>query len=373
MRTGRGVSLLELLATPRTVPELRQLLPVSPQAIHQHLKRLLDRGMVARVETFGVGARHAYVQARKFSSVHSLRKWKPRLREADASVLSALPAESTVLAHEVARIAGVGQTAMTSAIRRLEGLGLVKGARDGWLRTLRITKMGLNHPQYGATTMRAPDYAPERSMNRQAAEVLLVIHALGEARSLEITLLTGATRTGGAVATANVIQRLKKSGFVVTRAGVPGSQRCHRLSAAGRRRAEGLRRSLPFPDPETLRRRLDREMRDYRRRQSLRMGARAVGRRWSGRGGDLVDLLRQNGPLPYEMINKLLPRPYPNPRSVDSMLRRLAKSGDAIIVESPVRGRRRSNLWGVPPNTTPRAGATMQLRDRARKQRGRNL
>jgi len=55
-------------------------------------------------------------------------------------MLSALPAKSTVLAHEVARIARVGQTAMTSAIRRLEGMGLVKGDRDRRLRTPRITR-----------------------------------------------------------------------------------------------------------------------------------------------------------------------------------------------------------------------------------------
>lgn len=76
-------------------------------------------------------------------------------------MLGALPAKSTVLAHEVARIAGVGQTAMTSAIRRLEGVGLVKVDCDGRLRTLWITERGLNHPQYDATTMKVPGYAPE--------------------------------------------------------------------------------------------------------------------------------------------------------------------------------------------------------------------
>jgi len=49
--------------------------------------------------------------------------------------------------------------------------------------------------------MKVPGYAPEFRMNRQAVEVLLVIHALGEASSLEITLLTASTTAGRPVAT----------------------------------------------------------------------------------------------------------------------------------------------------------------------------
>jgi len=64
-----------LLATPRTAPELCESLRVSPQVVHQHPKRLIDRRIVARVRIFGVSAPHVYFRARKFSSTQSVKKW----------------------------------------------------------------------------------------------------------------------------------------------------------------------------------------------------------------------------------------------------------------------------------------------------------
>jgi len=298
-RTTRQTSsrLLSLLTKPRTTLELRKLSHTSPQNVDQQLKRLMRRTIVQRFEIFGEAARYVYVRSDSHS-MNSAQTREPKLRPVDATVLSTLQTDVASPVHRIAQIVGRDLSVTTHSVLRLAKLRLVTLTRAGRLRVARITRTGLDHSQYDRAAAKAAPYDARLAIGEESIKALLVINALGRARSREITLVTGLRKyREGGTGTANLIQWLTEKGYVSSTSGRPGSQRYHQLTASGREHAAFFLTRIPFPTPAQVRRRLRRELMHLHERQSAVARERAKKRA----------LVRETGPPAPEGANALHP------------------------------------------------------------------
>jgi hypothetical protein len=288
----------DLLVTPKTAVELREILLVSRQAVDQHLKRLIRRELVRRVPAIGDVGQHVYLRTGDRVAL-ALRERTVKLGGNAARLLSTLPPDAPV---RLVDLIGRGPSSMT----------------------LRET-MDFDQP---------------------SLEILLTIYALGAARSIDLTLCTGIGRyrKGKGAGMGNYVQRLEDVGFlgIVNSAADGHPQYC--LTKAGLAYVNTLRGLVKFPQATKLRQRLGAARAKYRGEQSARSlsaGSRGPGRRLVS----IVTLLRQRGPLPTTEINALLPEPYPNPKSINLAMQMLCDRGEVIVKD---RAPGRAIMWSVP-------------------------
>jgi predicted transcriptional regulator len=270
--------ILGLLDGPKTTSELREKLGLSRQAIHQKLKRLTRQGVVRRVTISGEVARHAYLPAAGASAATLATRFAD-LRLTDARLLSALRSDAECAAPDVARIVARGSSVEHKQVARLAKIGLITFTHVGRVRVLRITKRGIEHPQYKTNAPKAPPHDPTRRSSRRTIRIMILLHALGQARTVDLTLLTRFRKpAAGHAGTAHVIHRLKKTGYVEEVPHTYQSQPPYRLTSGGRKRVASLIRHVPVPDPADLRRRLCQELARFSQARSRRARPRAIKR-----------------------------------------------------------------------------------------------
>lgn len=340
----------DLLETPQTAVELREMVGVTRQAIEQTLKRLMNGGLIKRVDALGERGQHLYIRAEQ-SSTEALVTRSPNLREPSARILSSLPPDAPA---RVTDVIGRGPASMLPRkyLHRLEALGLVEfaGARNKFIVTL--TNRGREHPQYALDAPKVRRLAQSIDFDQPALEVLLTIHALGAARSLEITLATGIGRhrKGRGRGTGNYIQGLEKRELIEETD--PSTKKGHpryRLTKMGLALIASLRGEIPFPDPNEVRLRLEAERTKYvseqvKRQQTVRQVQQSH-RAQASRAPAIIAMLKDQGPLDKHQINALLAKPFAHPRSIDLVLQIMHKRGQISKIE---RGGKKPALWAIP-------------------------
>lgn len=329
------LKVLDLVERPRSLAEIRDLCGFTRQRADQILKKLMAAGRVRRVNNPAEAGRWLYVR-KEMRSDAALVDRPPRLPKAVAAVLSGVPPGETVTVHGLVDLLKANPISMAKRLDRLTATGLLDLVELGIrrIKVLRLTARGAAHPQYLPGVPKAEPYVHDKAVDSRLTEILLVIATLGEARSLEITLLTGIGRTGrrqtGFRGVGNFVQQLEAVGLVEpVRVHCEGKKKPHpmyRLTISGQQAVAVLRGQVEFPDPEALARRRDEVVREYWQQHRER------GRAQHGPQGRTVllsELLREHGPLPTDAINEMLSDPYPNPRSIHLALRTLVDRGEA--------------------------------------------
>jgi DNA-binding MarR family transcriptional regulator len=248
--------LYEMLEVPRSAVELRELLHVSRQAVDQYLKRLVEQGLVKRIESYGERGHHVYLHSNK--AAHALlSKRAPSLSSASAKLLSLIPLDSPVRIRDVSGTGG-GSTQRRNMLYRMRALGLVDivGVRHRVF--IQLTDRGRRHPQWDANADKAPPLSKVVNFERPTINVLLAIYALQSAKSLDLTLGLGIGRgrRGHGVGTGNYVQQLEQSGLIES---VPQTSKGHpsyRLTTSGISFVAAFRGQVEFFDASVLRSRI---------------------------------------------------------------------------------------------------------------------
>jgi DNA-binding MarR family transcriptional regulator len=271
---GTG-AILGFFDGPKTVRELEAKLGVSKQAVHQKLRRLVKQGSVRRVKSYGWLSRHLYLPTALVSAT-GVECRIADLRPIDVRVLSALRSDTPSAAPDIAQAVGYRWSLGNKQAARLEKLGLITLTRAGRVRLLRITKEGIEHPQYQARAPKARAYRGVQRTSQRAVNIMLLLHALGKGRTVDLTLLTRfrtpADKTAG---TAQVVQRLKRGGYIEKLPNTSSLQPPYRLTKLGSERVASLVGKIPFPDPANVRRRLRDELTRFSEGYSRRHRSRA--------------------------------------------------------------------------------------------------
>src|SRR5262249_12387361 len=141
-----------------------------------------------------------------------------------------------------------------------------------------ITKKGAAHPQYRPEARKAYAYNATQRMSPRTIKILLLLHALGRARTVELTLLAKfRTSAGVRASTGWIVERLKKAGHIQ---GFPGGNVAHppyRLTKSGRRIIASLV-GVAFPPSDKIRHRLRRELALFSEEYAARSRSRAFKR-----------------------------------------------------------------------------------------------
>lgn len=352
----------ELLKTPRTAVELRESLQVTRQAIEQSVKRMMERGLIKRVSAIGERGSHLYVRADQQTSA-AISARAPNLRLPTAQILSTLPMEAPA---RLVDVVGRGNASLMPKrhIRHLVALGLVELAGPKKRVIVKLTNRGREHPQYDQDSAKVAPLSQSIDLDRPTLDLLLIIHALGTARSIDITMLTGIGRgsKGKGKGTGQHVQQLQLRNLI-ERVQQPGSKghSAYRLTKSALGWIATLRGQIQFPDPDEVRRRLEAAHTQYRRDQSERSRRYATPpsfRPDAGRMPAIIALLRANGPLDKHRINALLPKPYAHPRSVDLALDTLRRRGDVIVLRAADLSKRAPRLWALPDRSQPGENAS---------------
>jgi DNA-binding MarR family transcriptional regulator len=333
--------MLDELDRPRSAIELKAILGGSRQAIEQKLKKLMAMKLIKRIDALGERGRHVYLKAEERAD-HLLVDRAPVLREPAARLLSMVPADAPT---RLIDMIGTDAHAQRKHIVSLIGLGLLEWSGTRNQRVIRLTNSGREHPQYDAE---APKSRPLREalIPTEALQLLLGIHALGEARSIDLTLALslGRGRKNKGTGTGQHIQRLEQNGLIEATGSKKGRHPSYRLTPAGLSHAATIRGEIEFPDPEVLKERLVAQRARYLDEQRKRGLAGLPAQ--NGRLLSILAALKDHGPLETNDINVRLPDPYGDPRSINLAMRTLLDRGKVAILRK--HSTRRPTLWGLP-------------------------
>lgn len=185
-------------------------------------------------------------------------------------------------------------------------------------------------------------------------QLLILIAALGQARSKDLTLLTGIGRhRNRGAGIANHMARLKTLGLIEA-SRTNGTHPTYRLSAGGLAFIRTLPRDCEIPDPANLRARLDVVQRAFTEEHSARM------RRAEGGLGTVCAHIREalaQGPRSTTELIAARPDLFTSAATVHIALHVLEEAGEIEMIESG-RGSRPSS-WAlrlvtlIPPLDTP--------------------
>ncbi len=141
--TGRKV--LARLAEPTPAPTLVAELGVSRQRIDQILKLLQEQDKVARIPEPGALGRWLWVRS-DVNPKTFLRHHVPSLPAGQVSLLNLLEPGAWHWMSDVVAGAGQSSTSAVKNIKALEAKGYITTRRVGVLRTVGITRRGVQHP-----------------------------------------------------------------------------------------------------------------------------------------------------------------------------------------------------------------------------------
>lgn len=341
--------MLDELEQPKSAVELKDILGGTRQAIEQKLKKLRQMKLIRRIDALGERGRHVYLKADARADQILLGR-PPVLRDTAARLLSLIPPEAS---SSLADVIGTGNlaTSQRNIMRSLVRQGLIEWSGTRNKRVVRLTNLGREHPQYDPAAPKAPPLR-ETLVSTDSLRLLLAIHALGEARSIDLTLALNLGRRrkrGGG--TGQLIQRLEETGFVEAIGKPAGSKRGrhlpYRLTPAGVSYVTTVRGEIEFPDDATLRATLERERALYVEEQKHRApapGFQVDNRRYLA----ILDALRDHGPLATTAINSRLPDPYTDPRSINLAMRTLLDRGQVVVLQDHDRRTKQPIIWGLP-------------------------
>jgi predicted transcriptional regulator len=341
--------MLDELEQPRSAVELKEIVGGTRQAIEQKLKKLRQMKLIKRVDALGEKGRHIYIKADDRADQILLAR-PPALKDQVARLLSSVPPEATVKLSDII-CTGNGAVTQRKHITSLVRRGLLEWSGTVNKRIVRLTNLGREHPQYEPS---APKAAPLREsiIPTESLQILLGIHALGEARSIDLTLALHLPRGKKSGArTGQYIQQLEIVGFIEPVHTKEGRHHpVYRLTPTGISHVATIRGEVDFPDPDELRAALA-QARDAYAEEQRRRAPRGFPNRRS-RLGDIVAVLRAHGPLETTAINGYLPEPYTDPRSINLAMNTLLGRGQVVTLREHAAGSPLPILWGLPTGST---------------------
>jgi hypothetical protein len=338
----------DLLELPRTPVELRETLGVTRQAIEQTLKRLVTCGLVKRVDTEGEPGDHVYLRADQTTLVAMLRR-SPKLRKPAARLLSSVPGDGAV---RLSDLVGKGPDAVSrrTQVKRLSDLALVEISGVQKHKIVRLTQRGRQHPQFDFGAEKLPALRHTFNLGNAQTKILLTIYALGEAQSIDVTLLTGIGkgRKGRGSGVGNYMQYLRKVKLVECVA-IDGKRHPrYRLTPGGRDYIALLKGEINLPDSDEMRSLLNDARQQYQATAATHVRNRVLPTHGS-RPADVLTTIARYGPLERKRLNALLPNPYSNLGSLLNILREFKRRGKVVVIrDRDIRNPHSAILWGMP-------------------------
>lgn len=337
----------DLLEQPKSAAELKAVLGVSAQAVDQHLKALMDRGLVARTKTFGERGGYVYLHATD-ELPDAVAGRPPLLSGTVGEILSAVPTDAPTM---LADLVGSGPAApeRRRLVRTLESLGLIKIDGAQHLQLVTLTESGREHPAYDPNAPKARALREPPDEHAPGLQLLIALYALGRANARDLMLATGVGRGRGDADIGTFIQELEAAGLLEVAAPEREEDPPYRLTAYGLAHLAPLRGKVTFPDSTELSKHLaleranDPEAQEARARESKRGDRLTL----------IVELLREKGPMTTAAINPLLPRPYADRTSLTLALNGLVKRGLVKRLELQGRG---ALVWAAADGQTGKTG-----------------
>ena len=341
--TGR--KLLVRLSSPVSAPTLGRELGVSRQRVDQILKALLKRGKAVRLPEPGAPGRWLWIRS-DVGAEEFLRHYVPSLPDGQAKVLNALEPDAFHWVGDVAATTGQSTSAVSKQLQDLEAKGLSVRVRLGRKRYSGITPRGLDHPSRMPSAARSVVADLSKACCQRLIAFLETLAVLSEAKTIDVTAaLAGSERPGTELMSGQLMARLIKSDFAEPVAGKSSDRPAYRLTEAGRLAATLIARNRKPPGREQIEYRIasyKNQRKDRRRETWLRPGSKYHVGAGSPAQQAILDALVA-GPLPTTALRRVVGRHVSNPKSVDLMLRTLAKRG--VVQTVGLDGR--INVWSL--------------------------
>ena len=358
----KNEKVLDLLSKPRSGVELRQLLGVTRQAVDQKVKRMMRDGLVDRIDLPSEGGQYLYVRKGASMSAAILSRTPP-LKAGAIQLLSTLPLEGVVKFATICETAGLDHRIARRHLATLTNAGYALTVNFGQTIFVSLTPAGLTAPDYNALAVKAPVSNFVKDIGCERLNVLQILYVLGEAKSIEITFVTGYNRGPARTSfgTGNLIARLRELGLVETTMQVKKElQKPHpnyRLTRAGQALVAVINKQHPYPKiAGDLRVIIHQEYESHLAKlKELQRPKNSRGIPYTDclglRQREIIGIVRQKGPVTAFQIHAQMVDKYRNKRSINLALQNLAQNGH--IVESQEYKKRRkpknAKFWAVVP------------------------
>lgn len=224
--SARQRSLLDLLALPRTAPELVRLTSVTRQAIYQSLDKLVKRGLVRRHTITGEGVCLLYI--RSDVRFEDAARSKNPLNTREELLLNSIPSYGAGLLSDVRAM----MPSYSGALKRLIDKGLVEKSLKTSPRVVRVTRLGVEHAQYRPEACRLKLVAEGTLLRPEKLSLLLALGALSTADSQELQARAELKRTKRVYA-PQLLGEMKRSGWI-EQINPLGSKSVYALTAKGK-------------------------------------------------------------------------------------------------------------------------------------------
>ncbi len=243
-----------ILAQPSTAVEIHRILKVSRQRIDVLLSKLAESGFINRAEISGETTPYLYFRSDR-DPEEVITDHQSHLREETAVLLSTIEPDGWTSIEKAREICDISQYLWTASMRKLQKLELAETAGLDYPVAIRLTAKGLEHPQYDRDASKADIYEPT-GFQGTMIKTLLILDAFGEAKSSDITLLTGHTVATVGSNMSYLISLLRGKGYLISEDRDRNQRMYHSLTETGRMQVENLKRVVNIGDAETLRARL---------------------------------------------------------------------------------------------------------------------
>lgn len=346
---------LELLTTPRSASDLREILKVTRQRIDQILKKMIKERIVRRFEVAGEKGKFMYVLSEHFDQ-DVLLKRSPILRSPRERLLSSLSPQTLCRAADLSLIALSSSSKTRHYLEQLSALGLSMSFKLGQHTYIGITPRGLAHPQYDSDAPKCEPADIVADFGEARVRFVQYLELLGSARTIDLTYaMPKGYFEGKGRGSGQIIQGLEGAGIVQRAELNDRGHPLYALTDRGRFLSCIMARVNALPSAADLQRVISE--RHHERSELIRsasLKASRVSRTGSPNQAAIIRSL-EVGPLTTPQIIAKMDTKFKNPRSVHLALQTLHRRG---LIRLAGINAKKQNVWTLPAMApAPRASA----------------